>query len=99
ILAVPAIVLAGPIFARTLKKIDSRPLKTFMADERPDDKLPSAFTSFFTALLPVMLIMGTTLYLNIDHSKSTVHNLVAFVGETPIVMLISLIVATFTLGL
>src|SRR6195952_5653285 len=99
ILAVPAIILAGPIFARTLKKIDSKPLKTFMADEVPDDKLPSAFTSFFTALLPVIMIMGTTLYLNIDHSKGGVHKLIAFIGETPIVMLTSLIVATFTLGL
>ncbi len=99
ILAIPAITLAGPVFARTLKKIDSQPLKTFMADEIPDDKLPSAFTSFFTALLPVMLIMGTTLYLNIDHSENTIHKLIAFIGETPIVMLTSLIVATFTLGL
>lgn len=98
-LAIPAIILAGPIFARTLKKIDSQPLKTFMADEVPADRLPSAFTAFFTALLPVFLIMSTTLYLNTDHNTGPVHNLIAFIGETPIVMLISLIVATFTLGL
>jgi Gnt-I system high-affinity gluconate transporter len=70
-----------------------------MADEIPSDQLPSAFTSFFTALLPVILIMSTTLYLNTNHSTTTIHKLIAFVGETPIVMLISLIVATFTLGI
>lgn len=99
ILAIPAIILAGPIFSRTLKKIDSKPLTTFMASEIPEGQLPSAFISFFTALLPVFLIMTTTLYLNTDHSATTFHKLMAFVGETPIVMLISLIVATFTLGL
>jgi Gnt-I system high-affinity gluconate transporter len=99
ILAIPAIVLAGPLFARTLKKIQSNPLKTFMADELPADQLPGAFTSFFTALLPVILIMSTTLYLNINRSNGTVHKLIAFIGETPIVMLTSLIVATFTLGI
>lgn len=99
LLAIPAIILAGPVFARTLKKIQSNPLKTFMADEIPSDQLPSAFISFFTALLPVILIMSTTLYLNTDHSTTTIHKLIAFIGETPIVMLISLIVATFTLGI
>jgi Gnt-I system high-affinity gluconate transporter len=99
LLAIPAIILAGPVFARTLKKIQSNPLKTFMADEIQSDQLPSAFISFFTALLPVILIMSTTLYLNTDHSTTTIHKLIAFIGQTPIVMLISLIVATFTLGI
>lgn len=99
ILAIPAIILAGPVFARTLKKIPSNPLPTFMADEVHPDNLPSAATSFFTALLPVLLLMGTTLYLNTDHSHSTFHKIVAFIGDAPIVMLISLIAATFTLGL
>ena len=39
-----------------------------------------------------------TIYLNIDHGASIVHKLVAFIGDAPIVMLISLLVATFTLG-
>ena len=98
-LAIPAIIIAGPLLARTLKNINSQPLATFRAEELPDDKLPSAFNSFFTALLPVMLLMGTTIYLNLDHSHGTIHRLVAFIGNAPIVMLISLIVATFTMGI
>ena len=98
-LAIPAIIIAGPLLARTLKNINSQPLATFRAEELPDDKLPSAFNSFFTALLPVMLLMGTTIYLNLDHSQGAVHRLVAFIGNAPIVMLISLIVATFTMGI
>ena len=99
ILAIPAIVIAGPLFSRTLKKINSRPLATFMAEELPDDKLPSAAISFFTALLPVILLMAATIYLNTGQNIGPFHNFVAFAGDAPIVMLISLIVATFTLGL
>lgn len=98
LLAIPAIILAGPVFSRTLKKIPSQPLATFRAEELPADQLPGAFTSFLTALLPVMLLMGTTIYLNIDHQQSGFRRVIAFIGDAPIVMLISLIFATFTLG-
>src|SRR6201996_2594134 len=99
ILAVPAIIIAGPIFSRTLKKIPSNPLPTFRADELPDDQLPGAASSFLTALLPVILLMAGTLYLNTVHSSGTLHNLVAFVSDAPIAMLISLLAGTYTLGL
>jgi Gnt-I system high-affinity gluconate transporter len=98
-LAVPAIILAGPVFSLTLKNISSKPLDTFRANDLPDDKLPSAAASFLTALLPVIILMAATIYLNIDHSQSMVHKLIAFIGEGPIVMLVSLAVATFTLGI
>lgn len=99
ILAIPAIIVAGPLLSRTLKNIEVNPLDTFRADEMPEDKLPGTFTSFFTALLPVILLMSSTIYLNFDHSHSTIHRVVAFLGDAPIVMLISLLVATYTLGL
>src|SRR6201996_4723479 len=98
-LAVPAIILAGPVFARTLKKIDCQPLATFRADELPSEKLPGAASSFLTALLPVLLLMATTIYLNLNHQPGASHSLIAFIGDAPIVMLISLGVATYTLGL
>ena len=98
-LAIPAIIVAGPLLSRTLKKIDSNPLATFRAEEMPEDKLPGTFNSFFTALLPVLLLMSTTVYLNFDHGHSTIHNIIAFIGDAPIVMLISLMVATYTMGI
>jgi len=98
-LAVPGIIIAGPFFARALKNIESHPLETFRADELPEDQLPSAATSFLTALLPVILLMTGTIYLNLDHSDSPLHKFVAFISAAPIAMLISLIVATFTLGI
>ena len=98
IIAIPAIIIAGPLFARTVKNITSSPLSTFMAEEVPPEALPSAANSFLTALLPVILLMSATIFLNVDHSNGPLHKLIAFVGDAPIVMLISLGVATFTLG-
>jgi len=98
-LAVPAIILAGPVFSLTLKNIPSHPLDTFRANDLPDDKLPPTATSFLTALLPVIILLAATIFLNIDHSNGVLHKLIAFIGEGPIVMLISLAVATFTLGI
>lgn len=99
ILAVPAIILAGPVFASTLKKIPSNPLETFVAAELPADQLPGAFNSFFTALLPVILLMSGAFYLNGDHSTGTLHKLIVFVSDAPTVMLISILFATYSLGI
>jgi Gnt-I system high-affinity gluconate transporter len=99
VLAIPAILVAGPLLATTLKHIPAKPLATFMAEEIPAEKLPSAANSFLTALLPVILLMATTIYLNFDHSTGTLHKIIAFIGDAPIVMLISLVVATYTLGI
>lgn len=98
-LAIPAIILAGPVFASTLKKIPSSPLATFRAEELPADKLPGALNSFLTALLPVILLMASAFYLNTDHSTGALHKLVTFIGDAPIVMLISFIFATYSLGI
>ena len=99
IIAIPAIILAGPVFAQTLKNIPSQPLKTFVADELPSDELPGSFKSFFTALLPVILLMITALLPFFIHDKGPLLQIVSFIGDPAIVMIISLLVATFTLGI
>ena len=98
-IAIPAIILAGPVFARFLKNIPSEPLATFRAEEMPEDKLPGGFNSFFTALLPVMLLMLTAFFPYMGIKDAGLLKLVAFLGDPSIVMLIALIVATYTLGI
>lgn len=99
LIAIPTIALAGPIFARTLKNMDAKPLKTFQAETKPESELPSTGNSFFTALLPVVLLVATTaLNLNIP-VESSLAPIIAFVADPGIVMLISVLIATFTLGL
>lgn len=99
IIAIPTIIIAGPIFAKTLKNVRASPLKTFQAETRPESELPGTFNSFFTALLPVFLLVGMTA-LNLNTStESSIAPLIGFVADPAIVMLISVLVATYTLGL
>ena len=98
VIAIPAIILGGPIFAMTLKKIDSEPLDSFQNETLPQDQLPSKFNSFFTALLPVFLLAFTTILTFQAKENATLKSFSSFIGDPSIVMLISLAVATFTLG-
>jgi Gnt-I system high-affinity gluconate transporter len=98
IVAIPAIIIAGPLYARTLRNIISNPLETFRTVDLPSEKLPGAFNSFLTALMPVILMMASSVYLNIDHSNGVLHKIIAFIGDAPIVMLLSIIFANFSLG-
>lgn len=99
IIGIPAIIIAGPLFSRFLKNIPSEPLATFRADEIAEDKLPSAANSFFAALLPVILLGITAAFPFIGDPEDSLHKVVGFIGDPSIVMLISLLVATYTLGI
>ena len=60
VVAVPSIIIAGPLFATTLKKYTKKPLATFAGKSIPDDEMPGVTASFITALLPVVLIGTAT---------------------------------------
>ena len=98
-IAVPAILAAGPLFARTLKNIKSVPLETFQSAAVPNAKLPSAANSFLSSLLPVILLVVTTVIPFIWKMDEPTSRVVSFFAEPTIVMLISLAFATYALGL
>jgi Gnt-I system high-affinity gluconate transporter len=99
LIGVPTSIVAGPFFARTLKKIESNPLKIFKSEPIPADKLPGLGISVFSALLPVILIALTTVLGNVVTEPGPLRTTVVFFSDAAIVMIISLAVATYTLGL
>jgi Gnt-I system high-affinity gluconate transporter len=99
IVAIPAIVIGGPLFARTLKNIPSTPLKSFVPVEKPENELPGTFNSFFTALLPVLLLVIAAIFSFSASRMPGLANIMALAGESNVVMLIALITATLTLGI
>lgn len=99
IIAIPTIIIAGPLFAPILKGIHSQPLKTFQADPKPESELPGIGNSLFTALLPVLLLIGTTVLSFSIPKEDSLSPLVTFIADPAIVMLVSLFYATFSLGL
>jgi Gnt-I system high-affinity gluconate transporter len=103
IVAVPAIILAGPVFARTLSGIQARPLPGFAAEPKPESELPGAFISIVTALLPAVLLLLTTVrgFMTPAAAQGGVPEpgLLRFLSDPDVVMIIALIFATVSLGL
>jgi Gnt-I system high-affinity gluconate transporter len=99
IIAIPAIILAGPVFSKTLKNIHSVPLETFHGTSLPEDQLPGTVSSFLSALLPVFLLMVSTMMAHFVSSENFTGQVIAFFSEPAVVMLISLAVATYLLGI
>ncbi|HUS02623.1 MAG TPA: gluconate:H+ symporter [Chitinophagaceae bacterium] len=99
LISIPTIIIAGPWFSRTLKSIHSVPLQTFQPATLSADKLPGAASSFLSALLPVILLILATVIPFIIPVRESIKPILSFFAEPSIVMLISLAVATYTLGI
>jgi Gnt-I system high-affinity gluconate transporter len=99
IISVPAIIIAGPLFSKTLKKMNSVPLQTFQPAVLSATELPGAASSFLSALLPVILLIITTIIPFILPVPGSLKPVISFFSDPAVVMLISLAVATVTLGL
>lgn len=101
IIAIPTIIIAGPLFSKTLKQIKTGPVKLFEAEE-VDEKytIPGKANSFITATLPVFLLIAVTAvpYVFPDMSAKA-SSFFSFVGAPSLVMFFTLIIATYTLGL
>lgn len=100
IVAIPAIVVAGPLFSRTIKNIEATPLKEFLNPKvLQEDEMPSTMTSILTALLPVILIGIAALVDFLLPEENGFRKAIAIAGNPVIAMLISVLVAIYTLGL
>jgi len=99
IVGIPTVILAGPVFSKALKNIKSPFLKTFESRDIPVGELPSLGLSIFSSLLPVILLGITTISGNVALEDGLPKTIVYFLGDPAIVMILSLAVATYTLGL
>ena len=99
IIAIPVIIIAGPIFSVTLKKYTSKPLAIFSSASIPDHELPSMLSSLSAAFLPVVLIgLDTIISLTVP-TKNTLTAFIHIIGDPSVAMLISLLMALYTLGI
>jgi gluconate transporter len=101
------LMIAGPLLALTLKGVVPRAADhaagrspaLFADSELPDKRLPGPLNSCVTALLPVALIASTTAFAYVPHGSPQLKAVVAFLGEPTVVLMVSLIYASFSLGL
>jgi len=100
IIAIPAIIIAGPLFSRTIKNIKATPLKEFINPKILEDhEMPGLGISIFTALLPILLIATATLADLFLPEDFYLNPIISFLGNPVIAMLIAVLVAIYTLGL
>jgi Gnt-I system high-affinity gluconate transporter len=99
LVAIPAIIIAGPLFARRLKNIVSSPLEGMVVASLPEDGLPGRANSFLSSLLPVILLMLTTLLPLIIPSHGAWKAIVGFFSDSGIILLLSITIATYSLGI
>ena len=100
LLSIPVIIIAGPLFSKTIKNIKATPLKEFV-NTRPlqDDEIPGIWISLFTTLLPVLLIGISSVAALIFSEQSIAGSILGFLGDPVMAMLISLLVAIYFLGI
>jgi Gnt-I system high-affinity gluconate transporter len=100
LIAIPAILLSGPVFYKLVKKVDAKPLKEFVnVKQLEDHEMPGLWVSIFSALLPVILIGLATILKTILPEQSIALKIAVFIGNPVVAMLISVLVATYTLGI
>jgi len=96
LVALPAMICAGPLYARLFRNVQAKPITLFVAPLRPESELPSAFNCFASALLPVALIACS---MAVPLAPDAWRAQLAFWTHPLVVMLLALAVATYTLGL
>ena len=100
IVAIPAILISGPVLTRFIPKVEAKPLKEFMTTKVfSEEELPGFFNSIVTALLPVILIAFSTLAVTFFPLQGTSLSIIKFMGNPVIALLLTVLVATYTLGI
>jgi Gnt-I system high-affinity gluconate transporter len=100
IVAIPAIFVSGPILSKALSKIEAKPLAEFI-NQKPltDEEMPGFWISFFSALLPVILITIATIAGFLLPEDNVVRKVLGWIGNPVFAMLLSVLFAICTLGL
>jgi len=98
-IAIPALVIAGPVFGRTLAGIRADPLPGLAARPRPEHELPGTFTSVMTALLPAVLLGITAVASGAVPGGTSLAAVLRLLSDPDVVMVAALLVAAVTLGL
>ncbi|PWJ58939.1 Gnt-I system high-affinity gluconate transporter [Dyadobacter jejuensis] len=96
IVSIPAIAVAGPIFGKSLKRFKPKPDEAlFNVKPRPTEELPGLGVSLFSALLPVLLLTS----MSAVKSQFPGNKAMELLAEPYFGMLLSVLVAAFTLGI
>ncbi|MBV9987613.1 MAG: hypothetical protein JO301_08035 [Chitinophagaceae bacterium] len=99
-MAIPAVLIAGPLLGNILKKIKVDTTGFLGETEKKATRqLPPTLSSFGVALLPVVLISLSVIAAQIFPADSGVRKIIAFFGDANIALFLAVIVAIYYFGL
>lgn len=101
IVAIPVLLLAAYFFPEIIKKVKASPPKGIFNEEAVQSgSMPSFAISLFTALMPVLLLIVSTLYVHIIKPENdTLRSVFIFIGDPGISLLIAVLFAIVFLGI
>jgi Gnt-I system high-affinity gluconate transporter len=100
IIAIPTVIIAGPLFSKLLKGIDAKPAAPFLdKKENRINEMPSVFVSFLMALLPVLLIAVSALIKLFSKENNRLTEALIFLGDPVVALLLSVLTAGYLLGI
>ena len=100
VIAIPAIIVAGPVLSPRFKKIKATPMKDFTGHVLLDEhELPSGFISILSALMPVILIGISGIAIQFVDEISPVYPFIKGMGNPVLAMFLSVLFALFVLAL
>ena len=98
-IAIPAVIIAGPLLGRRLQGMKTDTSGFFLAEETPAEKrLPPALPSFLIALLPIILITLSVAASNLL-PDGLLKTILLFTGNSTIALLLAVLLAIYYFGL
>ncbi|MFI0490289.1 GntP family permease [Flavobacterium sp.] len=97
--AIPSIIIAGPLFSKTIKNIGNNNDETLYKQEVISSQSPSVIISFVAALMPVGIISFAHILPYFFSKESEITSICTTIGDPTIVMILSLITSTYLLGI
>ena len=97
ILAVPSVIIAGPLFAQTLRSMPQTTGAAVLDEAELPAQLPSFATSILCALLPVLLLAGIAVLRSVTDLATSLPWLL-LVGDATVALLLGVIIAMVVLG-
>ena len=98
-IAIPAVIISGPLLGRRLQNIKPDLSGFFLAEEKPvEKKLPAALPSFLIALLPVILITASVIASDFL-ANGLLKTILLFIGNSTIALLLAVLSAIYYFGI
>lgn len=101
LIAIPAIIIAGPVYTKFFKKEDlevEAPAAVYSGKEFSEEEMPSFAISILTAVLPIIFIFIKTIA-DFTLPKSGILTFTDFIGSPGAALMITFIVSVYTLGI